>query len=185
MARLADAQELEVDAARLLNRGLVRVAEGRDLVARERAVGNVDVSRADVHVGEQILPHEPVVGVNARGLDLVVLIEVEGHHLREGESLTAVHVDQLAIHADGSGAGGEPQHRPATGCRSLTDDRGDSGGDRASEVGRVVQHDSADVFEVCRFGVGMHGRVAESRFNHPSLVMTNSGVISKLLKCGR
>jgi hypothetical protein len=33
--------------------------------------------------------------------------------------------------------------------------------ERASELGRVVQHDSADVFEVCGFGVGMHGGVAE------------------------
>jgi hypothetical protein len=91
VARLSDAEELEVDAARLLNRGLVRVAEGRNLVARERAVWDVDVSRVDVHVGEEVLPHEPMVGVEARGGDPVVLIEVEGHHARERD-LVAVHV---------------------------------------------------------------------------------------------
>ena len=161
VARLADAEQLEVDAARLLNRGLVRVAEGRNLVARERAVGDVDVSRVDVHVGEEVLPHETVVRVEARGPDRVVLIEVEGHHAGEREPVVAVHVDQLAIHADRSGTTGEPQHSTATACRFLTDDRGDPRGDRASALGRVVQHDSADVFKVCGFGVGMHGGVAE------------------------
>ena len=91
---------------------LVAPALGLHLVARHVAPGDVHVLRRDVELGEEILPHEAVVGVDALRIHRVVLVEIERDHVGEAESFLAVHPDQLAVHPDRGRAGGQPEHRP-------------------------------------------------------------------------
>src|SRR4029079_17456375 len=67
--------------------------------------------RLDVDVVEEVLPHVPVVAVDAVGPHRGVLVEIEGHDIREVESFLAMHADELAIHANWRAAGREPQDR--------------------------------------------------------------------------
>ena len=61
VARLADAEELEVDPARVLDLAFVLLAVRLHLILRDVAPRDVDVLALDVHVVEQVLPHEAVV----------------------------------------------------------------------------------------------------------------------------
>jgi hypothetical protein len=65
---------------------------------------------------EQVLPHVPVVAVDAVRRHRVVLVQVERHHAGEVETLLAVHPDQLAVDTDRRAARREAEHRlPALG----------------------------------------------------------------------
>ena len=86
--RPADAEDLEVDAAGGADRLLVAPALRPPTSSRGTiAARDVDVARGDVELGEQILPHEPVVGVDALRVHRVVLVEIERDDVREAEPL--------------------------------------------------------------------------------------------------
>ncbi len=110
VARLADAQDLEVDTARILDRLLVLLAILVHALPGHRPVRDVDVGRVDVHVGEQVLPHESMVGVDAVRGHRVVLVEVERDDVLEAQPLLFVLPDELAVDADRRGARREAQH---------------------------------------------------------------------------
>ena len=110
MARLADAENLEIDAAGVGDRVLVTAAELVDAVARDRSVGDVNVLRPDVDMREQILPHEAMVGVDALVRHRVVLVEIERRDVTEAEPLLAMHTNELAIHADRRRSRCESEH---------------------------------------------------------------------------
>ena len=111
VSRLADAENLEVDAAGALDRHLVALRRLGDLRARDVAGRDVHVLGLDVDVREQILPHEAMVGVDAVLRHRVVLVEIERHDVGEAQSLLAVHPNQLAVHADRRRARREAEHR--------------------------------------------------------------------------
>src|SRR5688500_6516434 len=108
---LSDAEELQVDPAGLANRFLVPQAFQLEVLERSVPARDVNVLGPDVDVREQILPHEPVVAVNAVRPHGVVLVEIERHHVSERQPFVAMHSDELAIDADGRRAGREAKHR--------------------------------------------------------------------------
>ena len=79
VAGAADSQDLEIDAAGRADRLLVAPALVLDPVSRSVARRDVHVGGIDVEVGEEVLPHEPMVGMEAAGIHRVVLVEVERH----------------------------------------------------------------------------------------------------------
>ena len=121
---LSDPQDLEVDAARVLDGMLVVAAVRLDLVPRQVAARDVHVLRIEVYVLEEILPHEPVVAVQAVRSHRVVLVEVEGHDVRKIEAFLTMEPDQLAVDADRRRAGSEPQHGPLPGLAPGADELG-------------------------------------------------------------
>jgi hypothetical protein len=146
---LADAEDLEVDAAGFANRTLVLVRVRFDVAARHVAARQVHVLGRDVDVLEQVLPHEPVVAVHAVGRHGVVLVEVEGHDVGEIEPFLAVHADQLAVDADRRRARGEPQHRALARATAVTHDLGDARGDPTRDRLVVFGDDDGQPLESC------------------------------------
>src|SRR4029079_11103273 len=100
VAGASDAEELKVDAPGVGDGGLVPAAVLDHLVPGNVASGEVHLPGRDVEKGEEVLPHEPMVGVEAPGVHRVVLVEVEGHHPGEGKAFLPMHPDQLAVDAD-------------------------------------------------------------------------------------
>ena len=75
----------------------------------------------------------------------VVLVEIEGHDVREVEAFVAVHLDQLAIDTDWGAAGGESEDGVSTFTTPFLDDVGDAPGDRAGNF-VVLDDDEGDSF---------------------------------------
>jgi hypothetical protein len=146
---LSDAQDLEIYSAGVGDGGLVHVALDIDLLARNVTPWNVDVLGPDVDVIEEILPHVPVIAVDAVRSHRVVFVEVERHNVRKVELFLAMHAYQLAIDADRRAAGGKPEHRVPARRPSLPDDLGDSPGDGARDL-VVLDDDDFDSFLVRR-----------------------------------
>jgi hypothetical protein len=138
--RLADAEDLEVDPAEPPDVVLVAPAGLIYLVARDVARREVNVLPADVDVREQVLPHVPVVRVDAVRRHRVVLVQVERHHVLEGEPLVPVEADQLAVDADRRRSGGEAQHGALPRGLPLADQGRDALRDEAGDP-LVVVHD--------------------------------------------
>jgi len=148
----ADAEDLQVNAARLSDCPLVALAPAKDLRALHRAIGDVHVSGRNVDVAEQLLVHEPPVAFGVRAGQPVVLVEVERDHVLEAQSLLPVPADQLAIKAHRSGPGRKAEHCGAAGPVIASNDgrnlrRHDGGG----LVGIGVDH-GADAFTLFVFG---------------------------------
>jgi hypothetical protein len=76
VAVLADASKEQVNAAGLLDG--IFVGDALGLQVGRIAVEDVDVGRVDVYVGEEVLPHEGVVGLCVVAGNTHVLIHVEG-----------------------------------------------------------------------------------------------------------
>ncbi len=144
VAGLPDAEELEVDPACGPDGGLVRLGVGREGLAGHGAVGDVDVGRVEVHLPDEVLLHEPAVGVQAGRVHRPVLVEVEGDDVAEGEPLLAVHPHQLAVHPDRRGTGGQAEDGAA---RPGADDLRDAPRHGPLERRVVVEHDRGDALE--------------------------------------
>ena len=112
---LADAQELQVNAAEALDGGLVAAAFLVQ-VARE-AIGQVGVPRINVHVAEQVVIHVVAVGVRVGGKQADILVEVERAAEREIKLLSLVHADEVAIDAFHRLAGRQPQNEMRVGAQ--------------------------------------------------------------------
>jgi len=89
MPGLADAQQLQVNAAESLDGGFVAAAFLLQ-VGRE-AIGEVGVPRINVHVAEQLVIHVEAVGVLVGGKQADILIEVKRATEREVELLSLMH----------------------------------------------------------------------------------------------
>ena len=87
VASPADAQDLEVDAARAPDVLLVLAAHCVYFGPCHITTREVDVLLLQVHVLEEVLPHEAVITVDAVRTHRVVLVQVERHHRREVEPL--------------------------------------------------------------------------------------------------
>ena len=146
MAGLADPQQLEIDSSGRPDPGLIAGALGLDLAPWGGAGRQVDVGSVDVDVVEQVLPHEPVVGVDTVRRHRVILVKIERHHPGKRQALLPMEPDQLAVDADRGRAGGQAEHGVATLGVGLTDDRRDGGRHLAGEGFVVVADDGADSF---------------------------------------
>src|SRR4029079_3781249 len=71
---LSDAEYLEIDAAGARDRILVATAFIIHIFTRGFALRDVYALAVDVDLREQILPHEPTVGVNALATHRVILV---------------------------------------------------------------------------------------------------------------
>ena len=168
VSRAADAQELDVDAAGLLDGPLVPLAVGGDLLGGERAVGDVHVLRIDVDVVEEMLVHEPDVALQLVGLHREVLVEVERHHVLEREAFLLVQPHELVVHARRRRTRGEPEHGGATLGGPLADELGDPPGDGVVHLPGVlvnvrVDPLSADHLEHVALSAVRGGRAEYSR----------------------
>jgi hypothetical protein len=79
MAGASDAEQLQIDAARLGNLLFVLLTVGMDLIDRQRSVGNVNVPAGNIDAIEQMFVHEAMVALQLERLHRIVLVEVEGH----------------------------------------------------------------------------------------------------------
>ena len=131
---LPDAQDLEVDATDLRDRPLVLRSVRFHLGSRDVPARDVHPLGIDVHVLEQVLPHEPVVAVEALRGHRVVLVQVEGDHLGEIEALVAMEADQLAVDPHRSRSGGQTQ-----------DGRAALGAAGADDLGHAARHEPRQV----------------------------------------
>ena len=120
-----DPEDLEVYAARGPDGVLVPAAVRIESGGGDSPVGHVGARRRDVDMVEQVRLHEAPVAARVGRLDGVVLVEVEGHHVREAEPLLAVHPDELGVESERRGAGRQAQDSRA--LRGLP--RADKGGD--------------------------------------------------------
>ena len=107
MAVGADAEHLDVDAAGCFDLRLIRRAVRRNILCQ--AIGYMRVGQIQIQVVEELFFHEPAVGLRMVGGEPVVLIEVEGAHPAEVESVT-VGLDQRLVKERGRAAGGEAEH---------------------------------------------------------------------------
>src|SRR5690606_3418867 len=101
MPGFSDAENLEVNAACRTNGCLVAPCCFCYLFARPVSTRQVDVVRIDVHLGKEILPHEPSVGMNTVPLHGVVLIQVERDDVPEAQAFIPVHPHEFTINANG------------------------------------------------------------------------------------
>ena len=157
VARPTDPQQLQIDAAGGADLGLVAPQLGVHLVAGEVPARDADLLPRDVELGEQILPHEPVVGVQAPRVHGVVLVEVERRDPREAEPVMPMQADQLAVDADRGGAGGQPEHRAAAGGGLGAHDLRDPARHQAAQIVGIVDDDGADMLGGHACSKGMRG----------------------------
>jgi hypothetical protein len=123
---LADAQELEVDAAGFLNEGFVSAAFGFEIV--RDAVWQMCFFNIDVHAPKQVLAHVFMVGMRIGRSEADVFIEVEGRASRKIKFLVRVQPRQLAIDALHRFAGSQTEHEPRVRSEVMGDDPGDERG---------------------------------------------------------
>ena len=145
VAGAADAEDLHVDAAGLLDEQLVPRAVVLGLLRRRGAGGDVDVLVGDVDVVEERLPHPAVVGVRVVGRHRVVFVEVEGDDAGEVQAVLAVQPDQLAVQPDGGGAGRQAQDGGPTGGIVLADQALDHQRQVAGGLGAGVEDQGRDL----------------------------------------
>ena len=124
MPRAADAQELNVDSARLGDFLLVPAAIVGNLLDRDRAVRHMPIPRVDVDEVEQMLAHEPHVALQLVRLHRKVFVEVERDDIRERQALLAMHPHQLVVDADRCAPSRQAQHARLPLSRSITNHTG-------------------------------------------------------------
>ena len=140
VARAADAEELQVDAARGANHALVGVAHRAHFVLARGAVGDVGVRRIDVDPVEQVLAHEAAVALQLVRLHGPVFVEVEGDDILEGQPLLAVEPHELVVDARRRRARRETEHA-ALALRGLRADQvGDLARDGGGDIPRTREH---------------------------------------------
>src|SRR5207247_10729923 len=144
MPRLADAEQLEIDAACAPDRVFIRGTSLDHALARDRAVGDMYVLLRDVHMREEVLPHVAVVAVGTVGRHRVVLVEVERDDARKIDVAGLMAPDQFFVDAEGSAPRSEPQDRSTFGAGLALNDLGDPFCAREGEVRVLAQVDGAE-----------------------------------------
>jgi len=118
----ADAEHLDVDAARALDLRLVRLAFLLGIL--REAVEDVRVLQLDVDLLEQVLVHEVAVALLVRRREPVVFVKVPALDFLVRDLLRLDGLRHLVVHQDGRRAGREAEH----GLRVLLDGGRDQGG---------------------------------------------------------
>jgi len=84
----------------------------------------------------------------------------------EGKPLVPVHANQLTVHTDGRGPGGQPEHTGRAGCGAVAHQPGDANGHKSSEIVVIWCDDHRNAFAsdgVCRRSHKQFSRVIEGR----------------------
>ena len=103
-----DAQQLQVDAAQLLDHRVVSLTLG--LQVGGTAVGDKGLSLVDVHVVEQVVVHEIAIALVVTAVQTHVLVQVHAGDGGEVNLAGLVVGDQTLVGAHGGGAGRQTQH---------------------------------------------------------------------------
>ena len=144
-----DAEKLEIDPAGRPDLLFVATAFIFYSVPRHVAPREVNVVGQDVEMGEQILPHEPVIGMDAPRVHGVVLVQIEGDDIRKAQPFLLVHSNELAIDSYGGRTGGQTEDgagsRPAPGLNKICD----PAGDEQPNLVVIVHDDGAEAFAGC------------------------------------
>ena len=104
----ADAQQLQVDAAQLVDDTVVTGTLGGSV--QIGAVRQVGLCRVDVDLAEQVLIHEIPVALGMLFGQAAVLVQIDGGDLREIEVALVVPLHQLGVGAHRGAAGRQTQH---------------------------------------------------------------------------
>ena len=104
---VTNAQQLQIDAAPLLDLLLVSAAHGFHILSE--AVGHDGALLVDVDVLEEILVHEVAVALGMVAGKALVLIQVGGTNAGEIQLAGFAAAHQLAVERQGGGAGGKAE----------------------------------------------------------------------------
>src|SRR6266571_3918333 len=102
----ADAQNLQVDAARRANGLLVRRAIGI-VIASDAAIRDMNVACGHVDVAEEIFAHEIVIALGMRSGKAEILVQIESYNLREIKRACLVQAREMLVQADHRVTGSE------------------------------------------------------------------------------
>src|SRR5690606_38253210 len=149
VTRLADAQDLEVDAAGVTDLLFVLRRLPLDLVTRHVATREVDVLRRDVHAVEQVLLHVAPEAVDAVRLHGIVLVQVERHDLREVEPLFLMPANEFAIDLDRRAARREAEDRRVAAGILLPDQVRDAVRNDAREIAVLLDDHDGHLLAYC------------------------------------
>jgi hypothetical protein len=109
----------------------------------------VNVVGQNIQVSEKIFPHEPVIGMDAPRVHGVVLIQIEGDHIRKAQTFLLVHSNELAVDSYRGRSGSQTEDRagsrPAPGLNKICD----PAGDEQPNLIVIIHDDSAHAFAGC------------------------------------
>ena len=128
VAVVADAEELDVNAAGLLDSAVVGVDAVLDVEGL--GVGGVSLGHIDVHVVKEVLLHEVAVALGMGALQAAIFVEVERLALGEAEVACLIALHQVGVQADGGGARCQAQDTVRLGL----DDGGDLVGGQSAHL---------------------------------------------------
>src|SRR5436305_1757352 len=109
MAGFADAQELEVDAAKALNQAFVIPTLFIEIFGG--SVWEMSVPAVDIHLTKQLTLHVVAIRVWIGRAEANVLVEIKGFAQREIEAIVLMHADQTLVNLLHGGAGGEAKNQ--------------------------------------------------------------------------
>ena len=109
MSRATDTQNLQVDAAGVADGGF-EVGTVLGGVIR-KAVRDVDVSRRNIQMAEEVFFHEESVRLRVRRAKAFVFVEIEGDDRAETHARFTMKTDELSIERERGGTCRESQHR--------------------------------------------------------------------------
>ena len=109
MAGAADTEDLKIDAAGRTDGRFILGAMTRRVFGHP--VRDMDVSRGDIEMPEEILLHEEPVGLRMVRAEALVFVEVERDDRAEAQAFFAMQADQLRVEGQGRGARRQTQHR--------------------------------------------------------------------------
>lgn len=105
MSSSANTENLEVETSESGNLLFVVLAELVDLRLLQSTVRNIDIFLWNINMVEEMVFHVLIIALESCFGDWVVLIEVEGDHVLERESLFLVKSDEFHVDSFRGGAG--------------------------------------------------------------------------------
>lgn len=105
MSSSANTENLEVETSESGNLLFIVLAELVDLRLLQSTVRNIDIFLWNINMVEEMVFHVLIIALESCFGDWVVLIEVEGDHVLERESLFLVKSDEFHVDSFRGGAG--------------------------------------------------------------------------------
>ena len=110
MASPANAENLEVNTAAVLDLLFIGGAVGGNFIILHRAGGQIDVFRLDVDVVEKVGVHEIPVGLRMVTIQAAVFVQIEGNDVGKGKAFLFMHANQFRVKRQRSGARGKAEN---------------------------------------------------------------------------
>ena len=121
VTRATDPEQDHVQSASCCNLLLVGITIGPDFFSLQVSSGNMDILPRDIHVVEEVLPHEPMIALQRIRLHGIVFVQVERGDVREIEAFFLVHQDQMLVYPDGRATSWKSQNNVLIGCSPFPD----------------------------------------------------------------